>query len=99
MNDAMKAHMQSSDTWQRALYMLLFAVIWTATEVVLFLVALFQLGSALLGQHIVWLQVGVNCSSPLGLQVGNSATEHACVAVSIAKVRLWVRIKARCLML
>ena len=48
MNEQVKSNIQSSETWQRALFMLLFAIIWTVTETLLFLLALFQLGSALL---------------------------------------------------
>jgi hypothetical protein len=48
MNNEMKANIRRTDTWQRALFMLLFAIIWTVAETILFLAALFQLGSALL---------------------------------------------------
>jgi len=48
MNEQMKTNMQSTNTWQRALFMLLFAIIWTVTEMLLALLAVFQLGSALI---------------------------------------------------
>jgi hypothetical protein len=48
MNQQLKANLTSSSTWQRGLFMLLFAVLWSLAEIILTAVALFQFGSRLL---------------------------------------------------
>ena len=48
MNQQLKANLTSSSTWQRGLFMLLFAVLWGLAEIVLTAVAIFQFGSRLL---------------------------------------------------
>lgn len=56
MDDKMKENLKSQSTWTRILYMLLFGVIYTVAEVVVFAVALFQVISILFnGQKNVHL--------------------------------------------
>ena len=48
MNKQLKANLTSSSTWQRGLFILLFAVLWSLAEIVLTAVTVFQFGSRLL---------------------------------------------------
>jgi len=51
MSSELKEHLRSGPTWKRGLYILLFAVIYSVAEVVLWAVVLFQLGSHLITGH------------------------------------------------
>lgn len=48
MNDELKTHVRSADTWTRGLFILLFAIIYSIAEVVLGAIVLFQFGSQLI---------------------------------------------------
>ncbi len=47
MNDELKTHVRSTATWKRGLLILLFAIIYSISEVVLAAIVLFQFGSQL----------------------------------------------------
>ena len=56
MDESIKQNLQARDTWKRILFMLLFGLIYSFAELVIFAVVLFQIGSILItGQKNVKL--------------------------------------------
>jgi Domain of unknown function (DUF4389) len=51
VNTELKQNLSSSDTWMRGLYMLIFAVIYSITEFVIFAVVVFQFLATLFTGH------------------------------------------------
>lgn len=48
MDESIKQNLQARDTWKRILFMLLFGLIYSFAELVIFAVVLFQIGSILI---------------------------------------------------
>lgn len=51
MSNDIKANLSSGETWKRGLFIILFAVLYSVAEVVLWAVILFQFGSQLITSH------------------------------------------------
>ena len=62
MESDLKQHVTSKKTWIRGFYILLFAVIYSITEIVLFAVVLFQFGTGAVRGFAVTLSLGVIAS-------------------------------------